>query len=117
MTQPQTITLGATYEGTTWSGINRIELDLPGGGPLSLTGAALRMIYRRVGERQERLVLAIGSGIEIEDAAAGWAKVPPQVLPLTAGTYYWEIILTKADGVILPLVVGTHEITRLGIPS
>jgi hypothetical protein len=117
MSQPPTIELSSVYEGTTWEGINTLELDLQGGDPLVLTGSALQMVFRRLGERQSRLVLEIGSGIEIVDAEAGLARVPPQVLPLTAGRHYFEIILTQASGVVLPLLVGTIEITRVGVPT
>lgn len=115
MTQPQPLTIAPTYEGTTWGGIIQIDLDLTGGAPFDLTGAALRMIYRRMGERVERVVLSLGAGIEMINASLGQFRVPPQVLPLEAGVYYWELIMTKADGIILPLLIGTHEITRHGL--
>jgi hypothetical protein len=117
VTQPQTLTLGAVYEGTTWEGINSVTLQQPAGTPLNLTNAQLRMVYRRVGENLERLSLAVGTGIQITNAAGGVFRVMPQVLPLTAGTYYWEIILTQSNGTIIPLFAGTHEITRIGRAS
>ena len=117
MTQPQTIPLGAVYEGTTWEGINSVTLQLPLGTSLNLTNAQLRMVYRRVGENQERLNLVVGAGIQITNALNGVFRVIPQVLPLTAGRYYWEIFLTQADGTIIPLFAGIQEITRLGRAS
>ena len=117
MTQPQTLTLGAVYEGTTWEGINSVTLQRPAGTPLNLTDAQLRMVYRRVGENLERLNLVVGAGIQITNAASGVFRVIPQILPLTAGSYYWEIIFTQANGTIIPLFAGTQEITRLGRAS
>jgi hypothetical protein len=119
VTQPQTITLPSVYDGTTWEGINAVRLRLaqPPGTPLDLTGAQLRMVYRRVGERLERLNLVVGAGIQITNAAGGIFRVIPQVLPLSAGSYYWEIILTQANGLIIPLFAGTQEITRIGRAS
>lgn len=117
MTQPQTLTLGAVYEGTTWEGINQVTLQQPAGTPIDLTGAQLRMVYRRVGENLERLKLVVGAGIQLTNPAGGVFQVMPQILPLTAGTYYWEIILTQANGTIIPLFAGTQEITRLGRAS
>ena len=117
MTQPQILTLSAVYEGTTWEGINSVTLQQPAGTPMNLTNAQLRMIWRRVGENLERLNLVVGAGIQITNAAGGVFRVIPQILPLTAGCYYWEIILTQANGSIIPLFAGTQEITRLGRAS
>jgi hypothetical protein len=117
VTQPQTLSLSAVYEGTTWEGINSVTLQQPAGTPLNLTNAQPRMVYRRVGDNLERLSLAVGTGIQITNAAAGVFRVMPQILPLTAGSYYWEIILTQANGTIIPLFAGTQEITRLGRAS
>lgn len=118
MTQPQILTLSAVYEGTTWEGINSVTLvEQPAGTALNLTNAQLRMVYRRVGENLERLNLVVGAGIQITNAASGVFRVIPQILPLTAGSYYWEIILTQANGTIIPLFAGTQEITRLGRAS
>ena len=117
MTQPQILTLSAVYEGTTWEGINSVTLEQTGGGPLNLTNAQLRMVYRRVGENLERLNLVVGAGIQITNAASGVFQVLPQILPLTTGSYYWEIFLTLATGTIIPLFAGTQEITRLGRAS
>lgn len=117
MTQPQILTLSAVYEGTTWEGINSVTLEQPVGTPLNLTNAQLRMVYRRVGENLERLNLVVGAGIQLTNATGGVFRVLPQILPLTAGSYYWEIILTQANGTIIPLFAGTQEITRLGRAS
>ena len=114
MTQPQILDLPAVYEGTTWEGINSVTLEQPVGTPLNLTSGQLRMVYRRVGENLERLILVVNAGIQITNAAGGVFRVLPQILPLTAGSYYWEIILTQASGTIIPLFAGTQEITRLG---
>ena len=117
MTQPQTLQLDAVYEGTTWEGINSVTLEMPAGTPLNLTGAQLRMVYRRVGEHVERLAMTIGAGIQITNPAGGVFRVPPQVLPLPVGLYYWEIVVTLSTGVIIPIFAGTQEITRIGSAS
>lgn len=114
MTQPQTINLPAVYVGTTWEGIDSIDLDQANGDPLNLTNAQLRMVYRRLGEQLERLTLIVGAGITLTNAEGGIARVDEQILPLSTGVYYWEIILTQADGVVVPLFAGTQEITRIG---
>jgi hypothetical protein len=112
MAQPQTISLPSVYEGTTWRGIGSITLQRPAGTALNLSGAQLRMTYRRIGERLERLTLALGSGIEITNATGGVFRVLAQVLPLVAGLYCWEIVVTLAGGEIIALFVGTQEITK-----
>ena len=73
MTQPQILTLSAVYEGTTWEGINSVTLEQTGGGPLNLTNAQLRMVYRRF-----RMALLSG---EVETsppphARGGWCDPP-----------------------------------------
>jgi hypothetical protein len=65
----------------------------------------------------DRLLLTIGEGIQILNAALGVFKIPPRILPLTTGTYYWDLLVTLASGEVLPLLVGTLEITRIGLPS
>jgi hypothetical protein len=114
---PQTVDLPAIYEGTTWEGISSIEIDLPGGAPLNLTNAQLQMTFRRVGERAIRHTLSIGSGIVVTDAAEGLAQIPAQLLPLAAGRYYYETILTQSDGVVLALFIGVLEIAKVGVPT
>lgn len=118
MTQPQTISLPAVYEGTTWEGISSITLtNTTLNAPVNLTGAEISMVYRRVGERRERLALQVGSGIQVTQAIAGIFKVLPQILPLPVGTYYWEIKTKLANGEIYPPLAGTQEITRIGVPT
>jgi hypothetical protein len=117
VTQPQTLQLDAVYEGTTWEGINSVTLEMPAGTPLNLTGAQLQMVYRRVGERAERLAMGVNTGIQITNATGGVFRVLPQVLPLTVGLYYWEIIVILSTGLIVPLFAGTQEITRIGSAS
>ncbi len=117
MTQPQTLQLDAVYAGTTWEGINSVTLSRPAGTPLDLTGAQLRMVYRRVGEQLERLALAVGAGIQITNPPGGVFRVLPQVFSLPVGLYYWEIIVTLSTGEIIPIFAGTQEITRIGSAS
>ena len=113
----QAISLNSVYEGTTWNGIPSITLQRQNGTPISLSGAEIEMRFRRAGERMERLLLTIGGGIQILNEALGVFKIPPRILPLTAGTYYWDMLVTLASGEVLLLLVGTQEITRIGLPS
>jgi hypothetical protein len=118
VTQPQTLPLGAVYENTTWEGITSIQLkDAATNEPLSLANAEVNMIYRRVGERRERLRLAVGAGIEITGPAIGKFKVLPQILPLTPGIYYWELLVRLSTGLKVAIFTGTQEINRIGVPS
>lgn len=118
MTLPQPLSLSAVYEGTTWEGITSIQLkDVATNEPLSLANAEVNMIYRRVGERIERLNLAVGSGIEITGPLIGKFKILPQVLPLPAGLYYWEIVVKLSTGLRVAIFADTQEIVRLGVPS
>lgn len=118
MTQPQTIHLPAVYEGTTWEGISAITLtNTTINAPVDLTGAEILMLYRRAGERYERLKLEVGSGIQLTQANAGLFKVLPQILPLPVGLYYWEIKTRLVNGNTYAFLAGTQEITRLGVPT
>lgn len=118
MTLPQTIALPAVYEGTTWEGIGSITLtNTTLNAPVNLSGAEISMVYRRVGERLERLTLQVGSGIQVTQANAGLFKVLPQILPLPVGLYYWEIKTKLADSAVYAFLSGTQEITRLGVPT
>ena len=76
------------------------------------------MTYRRVGERRLGLSLGVGAGITIVSAIEGKLRVEPQLLPLLAGQYYFELIVKLASGIKLPpILLGTQEITRLGVQS
>lgn len=110
--------LPAVYEGSTWEGINLITLrNRQTNRPLNLKNAAVDMVYRRVGEKTQRLSLGVGAGITIVSDVEGKLRVEPQILPLPAGPYYYEIIVQLAAGSKLPILAGTQEITRLGVPS
>lgn len=110
--------LPAVYEGSTWEGINLITLrNRQTNRPINLRNAAVDMVYRRVGEKTQRLSLALGAGITIVSDVEGKLRVEPQILPLPAGPYYYEIIVQLAAGSKLPILAGTQEITKLGVPS
>jgi hypothetical protein len=83
--------------------------------PINLTGAAVSMVYRRAGERRERLRLVIGNGIEIIEAIAGKLRVLPQILPLSVGNYIWELETRLGDNSNYVFLKGTHSITRMGV--
>lgn len=118
MTLPQTIALPAVYEGTTWEGISSITLtNTTLNAPVNLTGAEISMVYRRAGERFERLTLQVGSGIQVTQANAGLFKVLPQILPLPVGLYYWEIKTKLVNGNAYAFLAGTQEIARLGVST
>lgn len=115
---PPGFMLPAVYEGSTWEGIKLIKLiDRQTNLPINLAGAVVDMTYRRVGEKTQQLSLGLGAGITLVSAAEGEVRVEPQILPLPAGDYYYELIVQLAAGIKLPILVGTQEITRLGVPS
>lgn len=118
MTLPQTIALNAVYEGTTWEGISSITLtNASTGQAINLTSAEITMIYRRVGERASRLTLTVGNGILITNPNNGVFKVLDQILPLTAGLYYWELMVKLSSGIAYAFLVGTQEIVKVGVPK
>jgi hypothetical protein len=115
---PAGFALPAVYEGATWEGINLITLtNRQSGRPINLRDAEIDMVYRRVGEKAERLSFGVGAGITILSAGEGKLRVDPQILPLPAGPYYFELIAQLAAGSRLPILAGTQAITRLGVPS
>jgi hypothetical protein len=115
---PAGFALPAVYEGATWEGINLITLtNRQSGRPINLKAADVEMIYRRVGEKAARLALGVGGGITIVSAVEGKLRVEPQILPLPAGPYYFELMAQLAAGSKLPILAGTQTITRLGVPS
>ena len=115
---PAGFALPTVYEGATWEGINLITLtNRQSGQPINLSNAEVEMIYRRVGEKAERLAFGVGSGITIVSAVEGKLRVEPQILPLPAGPYYFELIAQLAAGSRLPILAGTQTIARLGVPS
>jgi hypothetical protein len=106
------------YEGSTWDGINLITLtNRTTNRPINLREADAVMVYRRTGERHERLSLGLGSGISIVSDVEGKLRVEPQILPLPAGNYIFELVVQLANGRRLPILAGTHQIARLGVPS
>ena len=115
---PPGFMLPAVYEGSTWEGIKLITLiDRQTNLPINLSGAVVDMTYRRVGKKTQQHSLGIGAGITLVSAEDGKLRVPPQILPLPAGDYYFELTVQLAAGDKLPILVGTQEITRLGVPS
>lgn len=115
---PAGFALPSVYEGATWEGINLITLtNRQSGRPINLKGAQVEMVYRRVGERVQRLAFGVGGGITLVSPVEGKLRVEPQILPLPAGPYYFELIAQLAVGSTLPILCGTHAITRLGVPS
>lgn len=114
---PAGFMLPASYEGSTWEGINLITLtNRQSNRPINLKNAMVEMVYRRVGEKAERLSLGLGNGITIVSEVEGKLRVEPQILPLPAGRYYFELMVQLVGG-RLPILAGTHEIARLGVPS
>lgn len=115
---PAGFALPSVYEGATWEGISLITLtNRQSGRPINLKDAEVEMVYRRVGERFERLALSVGGGITIVSPLEGKLRVEPQILPLPAGPYYFELIAQLAAGSTLPIFAGTQAIMRLGVPS
>ena len=115
---PAGFALPSVYEGATWEGINLITLtNRQSGRPINLKDAQVEMVYRRVGEKSERLALGVGSGITVVSAVEGKLRVEPQILPLPAGPYYFELIAQLAAGSRLPILAGSQAVTRLGVPS
>ena len=115
---PAGFALPAVYEGATWEGINLITLtNRQSGRPINLKNAEVEMIYRRVGEKAQRLAFGVGGGITIVSDVEGKLRVEPQILPLPAGLYYFELFTQLAAGSTLPILAGTQAIARLGVPS
>ena len=115
---PAGFMLPAVYEGSTWEGINLITLtNRQTNRPINLKNAAANLLYRRVGEKAQRLNIGLGAGVTIVSEAEGKLRVEPQILPLPAGPYYFELIVQLAAGSVLPILAGTQEITRLGVAT
>lgn len=115
---PAGFVLPDVYEGSTWEGINLITLtNRVTNRPINLRRADASMVYRRAGERHQRLILGLGSGISVVSDVEGKLRVESQVLPLPAGIYLFELIIQLANGSRLPILAGTHQIARLGVPS
>lgn len=114
----QGFALPDVYEGSSWDGIRRISLtNRQTNRPIDLRNAAATMAFRRVGQQVVKLSLHIGSGITILSSLEGKLRVEPRILSLSAGLYYFELFVTLASGVRIPILLGTQKINRLGVPS
>ncbi|MGD9766593.1 MAG: hypothetical protein AB7U62_03035 [Pseudolabrys sp.] len=91
---------------------------LAGSEPVDLTGSVLRMMVRHAPPAVGAMIsidsAALG-GIDIEDAANGLFNIllPRDALSrMTAGSYAYDIVRARPDGLIEPVLAGaiTHTV-------
>ena len=101
----KSVTLTPVVYQDTWSGLTVTHAPAPES-PL----ASVRMFFRDK-DRNLGLQLTTGSGVTIADAA-GWSFEVDAItsFPLAAGTWFWSIEATAADGTIKTRVAGTINV-------
>lgn len=90
---------GDTYNGATFTvAVNSAPLDL--------TGAAIKAQFGHA----PSLVLSIGAGIAVTNAAGGAFRFDSRIIDLPAGTYPYDIQITLASGVVRTYISGVMTV-------
>jgi ABC-type nickel/cobalt efflux system permease component RcnA len=104
-------------QGATW--YLNVEYDNPNGTPVNLTGYTAALQLRSLPESATAVLsLSTGSGITITGATGlvAISATATQTRAIDEGTYYYDLEITSAAGVVTRLVQGqavvTPEVTR-----
>lgn len=94
--------------GTTWDGLSNVSFSSDGsafGSPLS----AVSMTWYDVSDSAV-LTLTEFSGITITDAASWSFDIDGRLISLSAGSYYWKLKTTDAEGIVKIRLQGGIDI-------
>lgn len=96
--------------GDTWVGINNIVIAT-NGAPVDLTGATIRMDFRKSIDSPAALTLSTSNNsIIITQPTQGAFTIPPRIIEIPFGIYLYDLQVTYPNGVVLTYIEGTWEI-------
>ena len=98
--------------GDTFEGI-QLTLTLTSGGstaPIDLTGAAIKIIFKKQDISTTVSTLEIGSGITIDDATGGVFSIDPFTVFAVAYLYEYDMQITFSNGDIKTYMKGFFEV-------
>lgn len=100
--------------GDLWLGLSAVSI-LMDGVPMDLTGAVIDLQFKRfVTDAVAALALRSvgeGAGIVVDDPVTGVFRVPPRVVVLRPGRYFWDLQITVGGGPVT-YASGTWQITQ-----
>lgn len=97
--------------GDTWDGISSITIT-SNNQPVVLTGAVIKMELREDIDAPVALTLSTTDNtIVVTDALQGTFTIPPILINIPFGKYFYDIQITFANGVVKTYIDGTWEIT------
>ena len=100
--------------GDTWTGIPSLLIRDSNGDPLPSEVVSAEMMLRpSFGARKVVMTFSTADGtIGIEDAGMGWITIPPRLMDVPAGIYYYDLQVTYADGRVLSPLNGTMTLNQ-----
>lgn len=111
---PLNVSLAPYYKGDTWEGFTVDDLLLDGSAPTANL-ASCRMQFRdklgTLGYELNTVASDCKGTITIRDAATWSITVGGNILPLEAGTWYWDIEAIDANGKVLTILKGRLRVT------
>ena len=97
--------------GDTFNGIT-ITMTLTSGAVTSaidLTGAAIKIVFKKHSQTTVISTLSIGSGITVDDAENGIFSIDPFTVFATPGTYEYDMQITYSGGNVKTYMKGFFE--------
>ena len=96
---------GDTFVGTQFT----IQVN---GSPLNLTNVSIEMMLRKSETSPVALKLTKGSGITVNNAAAGIFSIDEQIIDIPSAKYLYDIEITLPNGEVKTYIGGTFKIIQ-----
>ena len=99
--------------GDQWPGIAALTIQVNGSPPVAALASARMQFRADKSSPSPSASLATADGsIAIVEAANWELTIPPLSLPLTAGTWYWDLETTDATGAVKTYLAGTLQVIQ-----
>ena len=94
---------GDTFEGITITLSQTVSAVTT---PIDLTGATIKIVFKKQDQTTVISTLAIGSGITVDDAAGGVISIDPFTVFATPYTYEYDMEITFNSGTVKTYMKG-----------
>jgi hypothetical protein len=97
--------------GDTWAGIGSLTIFV-NSSALNLQGSDIKMEFRQSIDSPVALTLSTQtSSIIINQTTLGLIQIPPKLIEIPFGEYFYDLQITFPNGVVKTYMSGTWEIT------